>query len=234
MAFVACSGFLYQIVASGDVTGDLPGPLTVAKLQGRTLDSAAPSTGNTITWDGSKWLPAMFSWSNLTGTAPNISTFANNSGYLTTVAWSAVTGKPTGVLAFTNDAGYLTASGTIALADSAAQFTGPDQYNIMVGGSTATALVNKTVDNAILHFQGNINVTNIYCSTDAGSLTLRVYGRNNVGTVTDLASGLGCSTSGGTSSTGVNYPSASKFGYEISSVSGSPTTLSIAIKFNRY
>ena len=45
---------------TGDVTAG-PGSgsqaASVVRLQGRTVDSAAPSSGNILTWDGAKWTP---------------------------------------------------------------------------------------------------------------------------------------------------------------------------------
>jgi hypothetical protein len=52
----------------GDVTGTV-GAATVVKLQGRSVDSAAPSTGNVLRWDGSKWAPfALAMGGDVTGT----------------------------------------------------------------------------------------------------------------------------------------------------------------------
>lgn len=44
------------VAAGGDVSGFLAS-LTVSKLQGRTLASTAPSTGDRIAWSGSQWAP---------------------------------------------------------------------------------------------------------------------------------------------------------------------------------
>lgn len=200
MAFVACSGFLYQIVASGDVTGDLPGPLTVAKLQGRTLDSAAPSTGNAITWDGSKWLPAMFSWANLTGTVPAVSTF-------------------------TNDSNYVTSSGSVA------GWTGPDFFNIYLETPIGTYLTARTI-NAVFANIGatTLVIDKVHCATDTGTLDLRLFTPSG-----DIITSLTC-VAGGASTTTIgvaNLVTDTRVGYQISSLSGPPSTLLVNVRIHR-
>lgn len=44
--------------ASGDISGTHPGPYTVTRMQGRSISSATPSTGQVLTWNGSSWAPA--------------------------------------------------------------------------------------------------------------------------------------------------------------------------------
>lgn len=57
-----------QITASGDLSGYLPNP-TVAKIQGRAVDSTAPTSKNALLWDGpsAKWAPGFTAWADLTG-----------------------------------------------------------------------------------------------------------------------------------------------------------------------
>jgi hypothetical protein len=43
--------------AGGDLSGSYPNP-TVARLQGRSVSTAAPGAGHVLKWDGSAWAPA--------------------------------------------------------------------------------------------------------------------------------------------------------------------------------
>lgn len=60
--------------AGGDLSGTYPNP-TVAKLQGRSVSSTAPSTGQTLVWDGSQWFPTTVS--GISNSASGISPIGN-------------------------------------------------------------------------------------------------------------------------------------------------------------
>jgi len=50
--------------AGGDLSGNYPNPM-VARLQGRSVASTAPSTGQVLKWDGSAWAPSNEIWSQI-------------------------------------------------------------------------------------------------------------------------------------------------------------------------
>jgi hypothetical protein len=63
--------------AGGDLTGTYPNP-NVAKLVGRTVDSTAPSTGDVLKWDGTKWaVVADDAFADGTVAAPGVSFISN-------------------------------------------------------------------------------------------------------------------------------------------------------------
>lgn len=67
--------------AGGDLSGTYPNP-TVAKLQGRTVSSAAPATNDFLIWDGAQWEPGTGTTSSvLTGLTLFATPVAGEIGY---------------------------------------------------------------------------------------------------------------------------------------------------------
>jgi hypothetical protein len=98
----------------------------------------------------SQWQPQTSSmpWSGITGKPTLVSTWTNDSGYLTAVpaqTWASITGKPTVVSAWTNDSGYLTSASSLAWA----KVTGAPAFLTSVTGSGA-GLTSGTVPIASL------------------------------------------------------------------------------------
>ena len=86
-------------------------------------------------------------WSNVSGRPTNVSSFTNDSGYVTSsgtvakaikaetadyaedVEWGNVTGRPKNLSQFTNDSGYITSSGSCSYATSAGSAPASDVYS---------------------------------------------------------------------------------------------------------
>jgi hypothetical protein len=71
-------------VAAGDVTG-APTAFVVGKIQGRTVASTAPATGQVLAYDGSQWAPAYTPWQTVKDfdftDGTNNQTFVDASGF---------------------------------------------------------------------------------------------------------------------------------------------------------
>ena len=105
--------------ASGDLSGSLGSP-TVAKLQGRTMASTAPSSGQVLAWDGTQWAPQ-----------------APSAGGVSTVY-----GRTGTVTAQTGDYTFSQISGTVAAGQLPA--AGGDLSGTL-GSATVGKLQNRTV-----------------------------------------------------------------------------------------
>jgi hypothetical protein len=106
------------------------------------------------------------SGTGLTGTAGGLTAGVANS-----VAWTNVSGRPTAVSSFTNDSGYLTSGGTIATATNATQLGGVAAASYVTLNDTQT-LTNKTITGA---FTGNLtgNADTATNATTAGGLAVQ-------------------------------------------------------------
>jgi hypothetical protein len=101
------------------------------------------------------------SGTGLTGTAGGLTAGAANS-----VAWTNVSGRPTAVSSFTNDSGYLTSAGTIATATNATQLNGVAAASYVTLNDTQS-LTNKTITGA---FTGSLVGTSSWASNAVTAL----------------------------------------------------------------
>ena len=90
------------------------------------VDSATPTNGQYLAWNGTKYVPTTLAAGTDSSTVAGIVTSTVDSAYVQALqtpqdfAYASLTGAPTAVSSFTNDAGYITASSAL---DSAAVIT---------------------------------------------------------------------------------------------------------------
>lgn len=146
--------------AGGDLSGSYPNP-TVAQLLGRPMLNSAPSTGNSLVWNGTQWAPATpgatgSAGGDLTGTYPNPT--------LAAVGSAGTYGSSSAIPVITTDSkGRVTGVTNTALSTSLNSAAFPRIGNVLVvdsvNGVDATAAVNGlpflTIEAAIAYILAN-------------------------------------------------------------------------------
>ena len=146
--------------AGGDLSGSYPDP-TVAQLLGRPMLNSAPSTGNSLVWNGTQWAPATpgatgSAGGDLTGTYPNPT--------LGAVGSAGTYGSSTTIPVITTDSkGRITSVTPTTISTTLNSAAFPRMGNVLVvdsvNGNDGTAAVNGlpflTVEAAIAYILAN-------------------------------------------------------------------------------
>jgi hypothetical protein len=82
--------------AGGDLSGTLASA-TVTKIQNNNVSSNGPALNQALAWSGSNWAPTTMTWAMIGSKPTAISTWTNDSGYLTSA--SSLAGDVTGTMA---------------------------------------------------------------------------------------------------------------------------------------
>jgi len=135
-----------------DASATDPGALTVTGLQGRAVSSSAPTTGNTLSWNGTSWLPRALDLSGGSGYVVNTLPAANQ-------AAQTMTGDVTGT----------TAANTVTQAQGGAVTFTSGTTPVIQSSSTATSLTLGTnTAGATLALQADAATTAMVLSAASG------------------------------------------------------------------
>jgi hypothetical protein len=163
----------------GDLSGTTPNA-TVAKIQGRAVNSGAPSTGDTIIWNGSQWVPGneLTVGLDLLGTADQAyvvglygkqmqSTVGSpDDGYVLTYTGGYWQPMPAGLASVINMAGDVTGTTAVSVVSTIS-----GSSNIVTLGSLGSAFTMRRPPRVSDLSTSNLNITGqaAYSSAVTGS-----------------------------------------------------------------
>jgi hypothetical protein len=244
-----------QVPAGGDLAGNLPGP-TVAKIQGRTVSSTAPTNGQALLWNSttSTWTPgdiaaSAIDWSTITNKPTFASTntasavvqrdsSGNFSAGTVTAALSGnattatTAGNVTGVVAPANGG---TGQTTLALGYAALAASQPHQMSF-VWGDGVNVVTALTVPEFFYATAYSITVTGVRCKTIPSGATVNFSLIDSSGNLMTSAV-LACTYAGApTTSMNSSYSTITKasegMGFTLASVSA-VTAVAVTITYTR-
>jgi hypothetical protein len=162
-------------------------PLTGAGTSGTWNISVLGSAGSAPASDVYSWAKQTtkpsYSWSEISSKPTNVSAFANDAGYLSSVSWSSVSGKPTNVSAFTNDNGYISGlswSGLTGKPTTIAGYGITDAIGVGQSWQSVTRTIGVTYTNTtgkpivVSAYLGITFITNAYAYIYTGGVTVNL------------------------------------------------------------